>query len=384
MLKIQPALFALQANDKELPQLLPQVMQSPLFVLKAPTPDSSVSSPTSSLPPSTYDILENGQIRIGMFIDTAIYTLLKSHCAKNAKQAEAIITTLMTTDYIPVENFPSGTVHMPPMLFQSSMIRQSSITSINGTKTNGLTSPPPTGQDISSSSISSMSTTTSVTSVKSSSSNSTSSLEDGATEVGDQELKDKFGSGEKDPKTSFKQRRQRRTSRVHSRPLRQPSTGSEFSDDEGSQSTWKTSIIDNSTLVCQYGNAPFPLLMWNPKLTMDFQVKSSIGLLCGIVTGIDPSKPIVTVKVVNNSSYNVAFSIRSFRQSTIFTAQVVYPSKGLHTLEKGQSWEDNVELFPNIKGKSEIFVIDLLICTMDERPSWNIVRKYAAMRAIRR
>ncbi len=334
------------------------MIQSPLF-----NPiNSEVAANTSntSLPSCAYDLLQNGQIRIGIYIDTAIYTLLKSHCVKNAKQAEAIITTLMAANYIPVDVF-SGKV-MPPMIFQSSMVQS---------PRNGTRKMPKSTTGVERNSGSSLSSTTSGASFNSSFSNS--SIENGIS--GKEEARDKFS--ENSPL------RTRRHSRVLPRPLRSLSNSS---DDEGIQSIiWKTSIIDNSTLVCQYGNSSnTPLLMWNPKLTIDFHVKSSLGPLCGIVTGVDPSNRVLTVKIFNNSPYTVAFSIRSFRQSTIFTSHVVYPTKGLHILEKGESWEDNVELYPVVKVTTETFVMDLLVCTMDEHPCWNVQRKYAAMRAVKR
>ncbi len=346
--KIQPALFALQANEKDMPQLLPQIMQSPLF--------NPWNLPVdSSLPTCSYDLLQNGLIRIGIYVDTAIYTLLKGHCVKNAKQAEAIISTLMVTNYIPVDKIvtsPSlGDNHktMPPMIFQSSMVRK----------------PSTTLSMYSRSSESSISTT------------SSSSIDEDA--VYKEEARDKFEKKSSQINSSLKKQRSRRDSKIHPVRLRSNST----EDSDGAQ-TWKTSIVDNSMVICQYGHNEYPLLMWNPKLKIDFHIKSSLGPLCGAVTGVDPSNHIVTARIVNTSSYTVAFSIRSYRQSTIFVSQVVYPQMGLHILEAGQSWEDNVELFPQVKDTAEIFVIDLLVCTMGENPSWNVHRKYAAMRVAKK
>lgn len=372
--KIQPALFALQANEKDIPQLLPQVIQSPLFNQISFVAETTHSN--SSLSICDPDALQNGHIRLGMYVDTAIYTLLKGHCAKNAKQAEAIITTLMTTNYIPVDPFK---LQMPPMIFPASMARQ--VPPPVGTNgSSRIQAPAPSNRNVSSSSMSSASSMS-----MQSSGPSNSSLEENTSRATTRVESDDRFEENGSPQPSIQKKRTRRTSKVHPRPLRSRSSSSDFSDDEGMQFSWKSSIIDNSTLVCQYGsNSSYPLLMWNPKLTVDLQVKSSLGLLCGTVTGVDPSQPTVTVRVFNNSSCTVAFSIRSFRQSTIFNSHVVYPTKGLHILEKGKSWEDNVELYTIIKGTSEIFVIDLLVCTMDEHPSWNIHRKYAAMRGIKK
>lgn len=371
--KIQPALFALQANEKDLPQILPQLMQSPLFNPRSSPVDTAAGTSGSLLPACSYDLLQSGQIRIGIYVDTAIYTLLKGHCAKNAKQAEAIISTLMVTNYIPVDSIlisPSlkdNHKSMPPMIFQSSLGRRPSTTLKN--------SEPYLANSQSSGSSISTSTSGSLGSRASSS-----SVDDDS--VYKDEARDKFGKKPSDP--SFKNVRSRRDSKIQTHHMRIRSNCSEMSDDEGAQSSWKTCIVDNSMLICQYGNNTYPLLMWNPKLKVDFHIKSSLGPLCGAVTGVDPSNRTVTAKIINNASQSIAFSIRSFRQSTIFVSRVVYPQKGLHILEPGQSWEDNVELFPQVKDTAEIFVMDLLVCTMGEYPSWNVHRKYAAMRVAKR
>ena len=54
--------------------------------------------------------------------------------------------------------------------------------------------------------------------------------------------------------------------------------------------------------------------MWNPALKLDFRLCTSIGILSGTVTGIDPHKPVVSLKIVNNTSKQIAFSIRCYRQ----------------------------------------------------------------------
>ena len=149
---------------------------------------------------------------------------------------------------------------------------------------------------------------------------------------------------------------------------------------------WNVSFLDNTMVVAMYGMTAYPLLMWNPKLKVDFQLSSSIGLLDGDITGIDATKPIVTVKVTNTSPYRIGFSISVHRQSTAFQSHVVYPTKGLHVLEQGQSWEDNAEFYCNPKSKemNEYFVLDMFVSTLDGNASWNILRKYAVMKAHKR
>jgi hypothetical protein len=147
---------------------------------------------------------------------------------------------------------------------------------------------------------------------------------------------------------------------------------------------WNTGIIDNNTIVAQYGNAPYELVWWDPTFKIDFRLSSSVGLLSGAVTGIDPAKPEVTLKVFNSSAKQIGFSIRSHRQSTIFSSHVVYPTKGLQIIQPYKSWEDNVEFHPSNPSSAEMFVIDLFFCTLDAKPMWNVVRKYAIMKALKR
>lgn len=409
MTKIQPALFALQANEKELHQLITQLMQSPFFYQEEQAQENDWSYTSFSSPLDPTEMLQLGHIRIALPLDTAIYTLLRSFCAKTAKQAEAIINTLMTTHYTPVRSYVS-LPQMPPIIFQSTMAKprhpqrftislkrmngKSTVNPGNTEKGAKLEIPLVRGKNVSESSISSeYSTTTSETS-KSASSLLSDSPSSGSlhTNIGAENTPDDTFGEEKPPKsppTVTAQKARRKTSRALERPHSRLSSSSDFSDYDVSmsqrriipdQSTWNTSIIDNNMIVSQYGETLYPLLMWNPKLKLDVQLKSSIGLLCGTVTGVDPAKPVVSLKLINITSSSVAFSIRSYRQSAIFSSHVVYPTKGLHVLGKDQCWEDNVEFYPNVKEQRDIFVIDIFMCKIDDHPSWNILRRYAVMR----
>ena len=152
-----------------------------------------------------------------------------------------------------------------------------------------------------------------------------------------------------------------------------------------SANLWNTSVIDNNTIVAQYGSSPYDSVWWDPSFRIDFRLSSSVGLLSGAVTGIDTSKPEVTLKVFNNTAKQIGFSIRSHRQSTAYSSHVVYPNRGLHILEPYKTWEDNVEFFPPASASAaEMFVIDLFFCTMDGKPTWNVVRKYAIMKTHRK
>ena len=191
------------------------------------------------------------------------------------------------------------------------------------------------------------------------------------------------------------QTRRRKDSRGLKRPVVRDvsSSSAEFSADDHEQkksvadkNQWNMSFLDNTIVVAMYGNTTYPLLMWNPKLKVDFQLSSLIGLLDGAVTGIDSIKPAVTVKVTNDSPHRIGFSISVHRQSTVFQPHVLYPTKGLHVLEQEQSWEDNAEFYcnPNSKEMNEYFVLDMFVSTLNGNASWNILRKYAVMKAHKR
>ena len=192
--------------------------------------------------------------------------------------------------------------------------------------------------------------------------------------------------------------RRRRTGESHTPFSRRISSGSDISGDEGfflggerrdkwypDKNTWHTTTIDNSIIVGMYGDNSYPLLMWNPDLKVEFKLSSSVGLHSEMVTGIDPTKPTVTMKVVNSSADRVAFSIRVYRQSSMVKYHIAYPSEGLHILEGYMSWEDNSEFYSQAPEKNEYFVIDLFVCTLGGGlPSWNVVRKYAVLKASKR
>ena len=202
------------------------------------------------------------------------------------------------------------------------------------------------------------------------------------------EVQPELGNGDKTQHSEIASKKQQTRQRKSSRPLKRPivrtisNSSAEFSgyDHEekkpvADKNQWKVSFLDNTMVVAMYGDTTYPLLMWNPKLKVDFQLTSLIGLLDGAITGIDSTKPAVTVKVTNDSPYRIGFSISVHRQSTVFQPHVLHPTKGLHVLEQEQSWEDNAE-FPNSKEMNEYFVLDMFVAMLDGNVSWNILRKY--------
>ena len=162
---------------------------------------------------------------------------------------------------------------------------------------------------------------------------SSSSLTEEAVDKGEQstltlitEVQAELGNGDKTKPqhnkiASKKHTRQRKTSRALKQPVvRTVSSSSlEFSGDDHKEkkpvAEWNTSFLDNTVVMAMYGNTTYPLLVWNPKLKVDFQLSSSIGLLDGAITGIDSTKPAVTAKLTNDFPYRIGFSIIVQRQS---------------------------------------------------------------------
>ncbi len=434
MSKIQPALFGLQSMDKQMPQLLPQMIQYPFFGYVDKDDVTSGWKVRENQGTARFELDEyilEGHIRLGLPIDTAIYALLRSHSAKGAKQAEAVISTAMNYNYNPVHSHVV-TPHIPPVICHSSLNHKKSTPPLkNGyhkpEKSTGdkgevfvthTPTPPDSEQNGTSphlqvdlSSLKNQSSNSSIYSGNSerstsgvsvfsspSTTTSTSSLpnidEDGDTPATPTENASP-SSSRKRPAPS---RRKDSLAHLH----RPPSTDSEFSLDEYSYQTstssadrklipdhklWNTSTLDNNVIVSQFGDTTYPLLMWDPRLKVDFRLSSSIGLITGIVTGIDPEKSTVTMKVTNTTGKKIGIAIRAHRQTTVFKPYVIFPSNGLYTIgteESERVWEDNVEFYPKDAGKNESFVIDLFVCTLDGTPSWNVQRKYAIMKGHKR
>ena len=409
-------------------QLIPQLIQVPFF-----HQGTQLSLMTENDDSATYnadEALANGNIRLSILVDTAIYALLRSHCAKGAQQAEEVINTAMsmrTTINITSANMHSS---MPPIVtfnfrrnrdVTKHQLYVTSSSSLSETSTNGTSFSSLPRSEASDSNLAG-------TSRKSSGEECALHSPAGmavSPPKGNQEgfpqraLSPTIGKVTSPSPEGFQQRRidpiqeeppqkplhpplmqslsnpggrVRRTSTVITPPpsgrtrvssIDSNATGMDINFFPG-KTEWNTSIVGNNTVMGQYGNKQYPEVWWDPAFKIDFRLSSSVGILSGTVIGIDPSRPEVTLRVFNNSPKQVGFSIRSHRQSTVFSSHVVYPKEGLHTLEPYKSWEDNVEFYPNAPGVLEMFVIDLFFCTLDSKPSWNIVRKYAIMKPLKR
>lgn len=379
---------------------------------------------------NTDEALATGKLRLGIPVDGAIYTLLHSHCAKGPRQAEEVINMAMKDAYTPAQHHNHLT--MPPIIKFNANPRlrhpSNPNTGLNGS--NLLVTNLASANIVSSSSLSEESSL----SLGATSFSSLPRSDFSDTNLGSRKNSDEVPSSSRpisamekaqqstDASSSSQTSSHRRIDsieegpeltmpkKIHHAPLAkslsnrsrktstviQPSTRRSRGDSVVSESSlsetyympgahlWNTSIIDNNTIVAQYGSTPYELIWWDPGFKMDFRLSSSVGLISGTVTGIDPSKPEVTLKVFNSSAKQVGFAIRSHRQSTAFSSHVVYPNKGLEILEPYKSWEDNVEFHSSNPTDVEMFVIDLFFCTMDAKPSWNVHRKYAIMKAHKR
>lgn len=432
-----PAVFGLQSTDKELPCLLLQLLQAPFFLQADQDAYPTWESGHSGCSPD--DFLSLAHLRLGFPVDTAIYHLLRGHCCKGARQAEELIKTTQGTSYnsyfdklsTPLTCVPQ----MPPIIFPSALGQRAVIrplapvvTNLEPVKVNGHVQSSSGSMDLlrrptrtldKSPSNSSVSTAepqssrgSSVASLLSNCNTSSSSLTQVEMSIPEEPLTSSQTESVEGPQGATVERtqplppkkqgvgrarasRQRRTGEAYHPFDQRSSSTSDVSGDEGifsgserlsgrgwhpEKNTWHTTIVDNSVIVGAYGDNTYPLLMWNPRLKVEFKLSSSVGLISPMVTGIDPSKPTVAMKVVNSSSQQVAFSIRVYRQSSMIKYHVAYPHEGLHILEQHSTWEDNAEFYARVPDKSEYFVIDLFVCTLrNGHPSWNVQRKYVAM-----
>ena len=460
MSKLQPVLLGLQASDRELPQLLPQLMQVPFFE-QVDTDEglSGWSSYGQGL--AAEDFLACGHIRLGLPIDTAIYHLLNRHCAKGAKQAEEVIQTAQTVEYVKkspgkhlmpplicsasVLSSPSPPLHdkFPPHQFQFGRVSTDGDEEIRVPLYNGHTlttrrqlsgdsgvmtdndmnhlHPPGSRADrrsfqkskgVSESSLVSSDSrgdyyqhsqkSTSSMSFPFSPMSSTASLplvhlpvESTGETIGTIVEEDLNGESRTivTPPPSTTQHRRRKTS-LYQCPSITSLSSSEVSDDGNSsmsgrlsfdRNQWNTTVMDNNMIVAMFGDTTFPLLVWNPKLKLDFEMSSSIGTLTGLVVGINPNKPFLTIRLHNSTPHRMAFSIRAYRQTTIHNCHVVYPLHGLHILEQAQCWEENADIHQESSEKNEYVIVELFFATLEaNKPSWNVMRKYAAMKAKKR
>lgn len=149
----------------------------------------------------------------------------------------------------------------------------------------------------------------------------------------------------------------------------------------GGRDQWHVYSPDPKDLIiATYGDNAYPLLMWDPTFKVEFKLSSSLGILSGSVVALEPSKPTVTVKVKNPTALEVGFSVRAYRQTALHKMHVVHPTHGLHKMGPFGHWEDNADFMSS--EVQEFFVLDLFICTLTGTPMWNVMRKYAVMKAV--
>lgn len=425
MSKVQPILLGLQASERETAQLLPQLMQVPFFEQVETEHDRGWIWNGQGLVPE--DFLACGHIRLGLPIDMAIYHLLHRHCAKGARQAEAIIQLSQTVDY--VKNL--GTNLLPALICSAKVLcspspplydkfvfevtageinevhpkgqklsKDSGVIGDNFTYSNHLQPPKSpsscdrnglqknmrdiSGSSLGSSNFSPFSSTSSLPMVHSVSVDTGS--EKMMRTIAENRPPQSCDSLSPLPPGSAQRRRKNSL-------YRPPSvSGSETSEERVSisglssrllfdRNQWNTTILDNNTIVGMFGDTTYPMLTWNPKLRLDFEISSQKGLP-GMVVAVDPETPVLNIRLHNPTPYRVGFSIRAYRQTSVYSSHVIYPQSGLHMLEKAQCWEENADIHQDSPDKNEYVIVELFFATLEgSRPSWNIVRKYAVMKA---
>lgn len=446
MSKLQPILFGLQATEKETAQLLPQLMQVPFFE-QVDTDDRFWGWSPYGEVLSPEDFLAYGHIRLGLPIDTAIYHLLNRHCAKGARQAEEVIQTSQTIEYVKT----LGNNHVPALICSASVLsspspplterfaikrfmfehfdtnkdeevqlsrglnkRQisgdSGVMCVESTTAEGdlnsfkslqvprfNTRHSQLGRDISNSSLQSNESrsdyhlsqkSTSSSSLPFSPLSSTSSLpmvHSRSVDMGGV----RNGTQQAAPLPALNAHRRRKTSQIY-RPSVTSISGSEISDDGTSsvsgrlifdRNVWNTTIMDNNMIVAMFGDTTYPLLIWNPKLKMDFEISSSMGL-SGMTVAVDQNNPILNIRLHNPTPHRVAFSIRAYRQTCVHNSHIIYPVHGLHVLEQAQCWEENADIHQDSSDNNEYVVVELFFAALEaSKPSWNVLRKYAVMKA---
>lgn len=442
MSKLQPILFGLQASERETAQLLPQLMQVPFFE-QVDTDDRCWGWSPYGEVLSPEDFLAYGHIRLGLPIDTAIYHLLNRHCAKGARQAEEVIQTSQAIEYVKslgnnhvpalicsasVLSSPS-----PPLTERFSINRfmfehvdtnkdeevqvsrglnkrqisgDSGVMCVESTTVESDTNHFKSlqvprfnqkGRDISNSSLQSHESksdyhlsqkSTSSSSLPFSPLSSTSSLpmvHSRSADMGGV----RYGAQQAASSPYANAHRRRKTSQIY-RPSVTSISSSEISDDGCSsvsgrlifdRNVWNTTIMDNNIIVSMFGDTTYPLLIWNPKLKMDFEISSSMGL-SGMTVAVDPNNPILNLRLHNPTPHRVAFSIRAYRQTCVHNSHIIYPIHGLHVLEQEQCWEEIADIHQDSSDKNEYIIVELFFATLEaSKPSWNVLRKYAAMKA---
>lgn len=401
---LQPLLFSLQATEKDLHVLLPQLLQNPFFTPREDNFTAAVAD----------NFLQFGCIRLGVMVDQVIYKLLSTHCCKGpgSRQADMLIDTALKTVYtLPsaMERFIANSKNPPPLLFGSYNIPEHPDTSDEEESdvydnnlspvTNFLTVGSNNSRDQSKFSHSS--------GVFSNTTSSTSNLagEDfdrSPTAISEEEVVTRprqLSGGQTDhfPPTrlrtsSLKQfggKPERKGSIFQPPPLgsfddiRRPSDQSSVASFKLLQdsSTWHASLpIPGDMIIGSYGDNTYPILMWNPNLNVVFKVGSHSGLSSNTLI-VDNSKDLVRLKVINTTGQKIAFSVRSHRQSLMYRSHVIFPKAGLHLLDPQQEWSIEVELMREGEGERDEYIcIDLLVCQLNCTPSWNVHRRYAVLK----
>ena len=387
---LQPLLFSLQATEEDLTLLLPQLMQNPFFN------PSQKNYEFFNVEPSA--ILSGARIRLGVKVDTIIYELLSSFCTRGSgsKQADTLINAALNTSYsLPTsaQAFQFKCQNGPPLVPNGYIMSANS----------------PIGEDCDSSGDEVI-TTPGLTNVpqqlhsKSSlaSSGIGSSTKDRESITDFPEFQPPIVSRMRSLSNTSGERRSsgasvRKGSVIAFPPSWSTRTASAGSDSslfvrkgsEQSESSilgdnrWQASIDppSNDMIIGCYSENTYSILMWNPKFKVEFELGSEEDGMCTTTYCVNPTKPSVSLHVVNSNDVPIAFSIRAYRQSLMFRSHVIYPRDGLKDLDAHEEfWQDFDVVGSEGVKRDEHIIIDLLVCKLHGEPSWNIQRRYIILK----
>ena len=146
-------------------------------------------------------------------------------------------------------------------------------------------------------------------------------------------------------------------------------------------SSWHVNLPrPKDILIASYGENKYPLLLWNSDLKINFQIGSDVSTMSTAPALLNSNQPSLRLHILNNRDVKVAFSIRAYRQSLMFRSHVIYPKEGLHILEPHQEFWKEADIVGSKVQHDEHFIIDLMVCTLDDEPSWNIQRRYGILK----
>jgi hypothetical protein len=392
---LQPLLFSLQAKESDIPVLIPQLMQNPFFIAKEDALNIATTSADA--------LLSNGCIRLGVVIDQIIYELLSTHCCKGpgSRQADTFIeTALKTTYFLPnaLERFQAAYKNPPPLV-------PSGYTTADSPNKELRKVPEITSDDefddeedvldmIDEQQMATYDYDDSrhkklSSGVSSCSSSGFSRGYSGSIDAssGAEGIHQPFDMPYLRPRAhSVKTQPQQKThKKSYPNPLAQRqsinSSTSSITSILQDSNNWHASLpLPKDMIVGSFGDNSYPILIWNPEMKASFKIGTKNRLTSSITVEVDNPKDLLNLKVYNTVDHKIGFSIRAYRQSMMHRSHVIYPKAGLHILDPRDEFVVEAEMFKGEETRDEYFCIDLLICALNSKPSWNIQRRYAILK----